>query len=578
MDNAVLEGQVEEGISLDLCHATLESLATPIVVAGPDFVISYINDGMKEMISEHIRAFRDIFPWISVDTLIGTSIDRFHKHPLQIRRKLEELSGRPYRVEIPFGELRFAINATCIFDRAGEVMGYALQWNDVTPRARYDRELKRVLVALESGDLSVRGDVTPMSPEFRSVLQDLNEVIDTMAEPLVETMEILKSLSLGREVRPLTKARKGAYADLQDSVNGLIAALSQVSLIAKQIADGDLTIKVERRSEEDVLMGALGRMVTDLNALMYQVQDASGQLDLGSAQVQEASQTLANNASRAAASLEEISASMEEISVQTGENAKNATSAMELSTRARESADLGDQQMGNMVSAMKDIEESAQNISKIIKVIDDIAFQTNLLALNAAVEAGRAGVHGRGFAVVAEEVRRLAGRSAKAAKETTEMIEGSSRKVNQGLDIAKATAASLSAIVTSVGEVSDLVGEIAAASQEQASGISEINEALSHVDFGTQQNTAKAEEMAAAGRELSAQSSELTRHLQHFRLAGQPAGADPSSMSPEMMSALQLFMSQSGGGDVSALELLPMEAPGESQPGGGYEKLDFGDA
>ncbi|HHO52781.1 MAG TPA: hypothetical protein ENK18_18375 [Deltaproteobacteria bacterium] len=297
--------------------------------------------------------------------------------------------------------------------------------------------------------------------------------------------------------------------------------------------------------------------------------------------MQEASQSLANNASRSAASLEEISASMEEISVQTGENAKNATSAMELSTRARESAALGDQQMGHMVSAMKGIDESARSISKIIKVIDDIAFQTNLLALNAAVEAGRAGVHGRGFAVVAEEVRRLAGRSAQAAKETTSMIEGSSRKVNQGLDIAKATAASLSAIVASVGEVSDLVGEIAAASQEQASGISEINDALNQVDSVTQQNTAKAEEMAAASQELSSNSATLTQLLSRFRLAEVPASA--SSMTPEVMSALQLFMTQRGLHTASATTSNfgdePLESLSMNGGGGGFSlnDPDFGD-
>jgi methyl-accepting chemotaxis protein len=175
-------------------------------------------------------------------------------------------------------------------------------------------------------------------------------------------------------------------------------------------------------------------------------------------------------------------------------------------------------QMHEMVTSMTEITEASNSISKIIKVIDEIAFQTNLLALNAAVEAARAGKHGKGFAVVAEEVRNLAARSAKAAKETAQLIEGSVEKTSKGGEIADMTAAALEEIVTDVNETALLVEGIAQASSQQAEGIAQVNKGLTQIDQVTQQNTANAEESAAAAEELSSQANELRVMLTRFRL------------------------------------------------------------
>ena len=166
-----------------------------------------------------------------------------------------------------------------------------------------------------------------------------------------------------------------------------------------------------------------------------------------------------------------------------GLNADNAAKANQLATHAKDAAEKGNRQMVQMVAAMEDIDASGQNISKIIRVIDEIAFQTNLLALNAAVEAARAGKHGKGFAVVAEEVRSLAARSAKAARETAELIEGSVGNTQHGKRIADETAEALKDIVDGVSKVTDLVSEIAAASDEQAGGIEQINQGLGQIDI-----------------------------------------------------------------------------------------------
>lgn len=343
----------------------------------------------------------------------------------------------------------------------------------------------------------------------------------SISKPILAAAGMVDALAKGDLRERLNLKRQDEIGQLAEKLNLLADNQTKHSDLAQQIAQENLDVNVALASEKDQLGQALQRMATQLNAVIFKIQGVGEQIASGAAQVADSSQTLSQGATEQASSLEEISASMTQMASQIRESADHAGEASGLASDAKRAAEQGRQRMQAMVQAMGEISNASSDISKIIKTIDEIAFQTNLLALNAAVEAARAGQHGKGFAVVAEEVRNLAARSAKAAKETAELIESSVGKTRQGEGIASETAAAFDEIAGSITKVSDLVNEIASAAREQAEGIGQVNTGLNQIDQVTQLNTASAEESAAAAEELSGQAAELRQLLQRFQLKGQ---------------------------------------------------------
>jgi methyl-accepting chemotaxis protein len=290
--------------------------------------------------------------------------------------------------------------------------------------------------------------------------------------------------------------------------------------IADQVADGNLDVEIKNDTKDEIgnLAAAFRKMAENLNEVMTNISTAAEQVSAGSTQLSDSSMALSQGATEQASSIEELSASIEEIASQTKINADNAREANAITEEAKMSAMEGNRQMSEMLRAMEGINEASVNISKIIKVIDEIAFQTNILALNAAVEAARAGQHGKGFAVVAEEVRNLAARSANAAKETTALIEGSVKKAEGGTKIANETATALNTIVDGIANVAELISNIAIASNEQALGIAQINQGILQVSTVVQTNSATSEESAAASEELASQAVLLEEQVSKFNL------------------------------------------------------------
>jgi methyl-accepting chemotaxis protein len=340
------------------------------------------------------------------------------------------------------------------------------------------------------------------------------------------------------------------------------------------VAAGDLTVRVGRQARDEVgqLAGAVDAMAQDLGGVMRKVAETAMLVDGAARQVSSSSMSLAQISTEQASSAQQITASINEIAEQTRENARRAEEATALSGATSDGAARGTERMGEMLRAMEAISGKSESISAIIKVIDDIAFQTNILALNAAVEAARAGQHGKGFAVVAEEVRTLAARSAKAARETTEMIEGSGREVAQGTRVANDTAEALGAIVEGVSKTAALVAQISEASQDQSQGIGQVNIGVDQVSQAIQNTSSVAEETASASAELSRHAAALRDLIARFRTDGADGAPPPRTPTPTPMPP-----NGGGGGGGRAIDLGTGGSGGAGMGGsGGGRSIDLG--
>ena len=343
-------------------------------------------------------------------------------------------------------------------------------------------------------------------------------IIHAIDKNVGQFYEAAKVIAQGRVDVNIVKYHDDEFGALADEYMKVVDNIKYQSKIAEEVSNGNLTITVNPKSSEDILGNSMKKLVDDNLHVLSNISEAGSQVTVSSSQVASASQALAQGSTEQASAIQEITASINEIAEKTKQNAEQANEASGLVNTAISDVKEGNEQMKNMVGAMQEINKSSESISKIIKVIDDIAFQTNILALNAAVEAARAGEAGKGFAVVAEEVRSLAAKSASAAAETAELIEESIGKVNAGSKIADETAEAMETIAKTVQQSEVIINGIAESSNYQATAVAQIEQAVTQVSQVVQTNSATSEECAAASEELSNQATKMREMLSIYNL------------------------------------------------------------
>lgn len=324
----------------------------------------------------------------------------------------------------------------------------------------------------------------------------------------------------GNETEVIAHAAEKTVQNLRGVIQDIIRHLGLM-------AQGDFTVRTDRDYAGDIapIRESIEKISLSLNSSLLQIRSATEQVAAGAGQVSGGAQSLAQGTAEQAAALEQLSKSVAQVSKDVGESAESAETASRLTAKAKRDAEAGRGRMNIMVEAMAEIQESSEEIGKILKTIDGIAFQTNILALNASVEAARAGEHGRGFTVVAEEVRNLAAKSAEAAKTTSQLIEESKRTVENGKQILDSAEQSLDAIVESTNKSAGFVDKISEGTKTQAAALGDVTSNVNQISRVIQTNSATAEQSAAASEELNGQAAVMKKEVERFRLDRADAGA-----------------------------------------------------
>ena len=512
--NLIKGGNLREKVETE-CHGDHKKLKDAV-------------NGVHKWFTELIKFFNNISKGdLNAEIEKASSEDQIHEWLMLMKNNISNLVSDVNMLTKSAIEGRLS-NRADAYKHQGEFRKIVEGINDTL-----DAVINPLNVAAEYIDRISKGDVPPKisdnyNGDFNELKNNLNECIEAIHSLVMDT-NMLAEAAVSGSLSKRADAYKhhGDFRKIIEGINNTLDALlnpiNEAMGCLKEMADGNLAIKMAGTYEGDhvIIKNNLNKALDSINGILDEVSIATEQVVEGSHQIADSSQSLSQGSTEQASSIEEITSSMTQLSAQIKINAENANHATQLAFETRKAAESGNSQMQDMLNSMYAINDASQNISKIINVIDEIAFQTNLLALNAAVEAARAGRQGKGFAVVAEEVRNLAARSAKAARETADLIETSIRKTGIGAGIANKTAESLSGIVTMINKVNSLIEGISSASSDQAQGIAQINQALLQVDKVTQHNTANSEESASAAEELSGQAVNLQAMLHKFKLNSQ---------------------------------------------------------
>ena len=470
----------------------LDNVSANVMVADADRNIIYANSAVIATLRAAQSDLQKDLPNFNVDTMMGGSIDQFHKNPQHQIQILDRLTST-MEANIVVGGRHMQLIVSPVSNDSGQRLGTVVEWTDRTAEVRIQEEVDSIIAAANDGDLRKRIATEDKTGFFKQMSSGLNTLLDKTSSFVQDVSGVFESMSEG---------------DLTNSINN------------------------EYRGEFDAIKTNANNTTTKLTEVLGRIQNASSAVRTSASEVAQGSDDLSRRTESQASSLEETASSMEEITATVKQTSDNAAQANSLASEAKSKAQTGGEIVDNAVSAMSEILESSNKINDIIGVIDEIAFQTNLLALNAAVEAARAGEQGRGFAVVAGEVRTLSQRSAAAAKEIKDLIRDSVNKVESGSNLVNQSGQTLAEIVVAVEKVANMIDDVNTAAIEQTSGIAQINQAITQMDEMTQQNAALVEETSAASRSMSEEANNMNSMIAFFKMANQANAGLIGGMAP----------------------------------------------
>ena len=546
-----------------------EGSSSAMMIVDRDMRLIDMNDGSRQLLSDMADGFRQIWPDFDPDTLIGQHVDRFHKNPDHQRRFLADPDHLPFAKDIEIGNRKFAFNISGVFDTDGSYVGNVVQWDHVTEERKnasildavskqsgiVEYDLQRVITAVNAtfctlvgqagGELCGRRHDALFAPAdakgpgsdaiWQSVvsgqpvglLESYGTAHDTrwLQSNFIPVRDgngaVFQVIQFATDVTDRIAADRAVDEDRDRTRQNQEAIVTALAQALSHLAQADLSVRLDETvaPEYENIRTNYNAAIAELSETVRAVAEAVSDIDTRSGEMESTAGDLSRRAEAQAATLEQTAAALDQMTASVQHASANAARARDLVDRTQSFAQDSGRVVSDAVTAMGEISASSEAISKIIGLIEEIAFQTNLLALNAGVEAARAGESGRGFAVVASEVRALALRASEAASEINVLISASSGHVRTGVALVDETGSALTTIVDHVVEVQAVVKEIATAANEQAIGLKEINTAVNTLDHSTQHNAAMADQTSTASAHLAATAAALSGLVWKFALA-----------------------------------------------------------